>query len=187
MNPGKILERQWKQSSENQHIFTYRIKDTDNAFDQKKQKFNNTTFSTQNPCDYFQYYKGILLPIEMKSTSSKSASFEREPKTGGLIKFHQWSSLVKFNEFDGIYPGLVIEFRTEDDLKNVLDVNTYFIYIQDFVDFMCETDKNSINKLDIINHNGIIIESKKLRKYFNYNIIKCFDAIVERQWLEKVD
>lgn len=187
MNPGKILEKQWKQSSENQHIFIYRIKDTDNSFDSTKQKMNNTQFSTPNPCDYLQFHKGLLLPLELKSTCGKSVSFEREPKSGGLIKFHQITSLKNFSEYEGVYPGFILEFREEDDLKNVLDVHTYFIYIQNFLDFMAETDKNSINKLDIIDHGGIIIESKKLRKHFLYNIKKLFDTIVEKQWLDSKD
>ena len=51
------------------------------------------------------------------------------------------------------------------------------MYINDFNNFISNTDKSSINATDIVLNGGIPIEAVCKRKWFGYNIDKMIDDI----------
>ena len=61
---------------------------------------------------------------------------------------------------------LVLQFERE---------YTYGLMIEDFMRFLSESDKKSINKLDVVQYGGFIIEQKLLRKNYCYNVKKLLD------------
>ena len=50
---GKIFERQFKQSAQNQNLLIVRLNDTDLSFNPLVQNF--TRFTATNPCDFIMY------------------------------------------------------------------------------------------------------------------------------------
>ena len=92
MNKGKVFEQEWRKSSENQDLLIIRLTDSDMSFNPNKEL--RSRFTIQQPCDYIMHYHGNIFFLEMKSTHSKSMSFQREEKDSGMIKLHQINSLV---------------------------------------------------------------------------------------------
>ena len=52
-----------------------------------------------------------------------------------------------------------------------------FIEINNFIDFLAETGKKSINMIDVLRYKGIKLEQKKLRTNYHYEITKLLDCI----------
>ena len=91
-----------------------------------------------------------------------------------MIKAHQINSLVKFAQQEGVFAGFLFNFRDGEDISNNV---TYWLSIQNFSKFLCENDKQSINKLDCIEYGAIIIEQKIKRTHYTYNIKKMLEDI----------
>ena len=177
---GKDFEKAFANSAKEQGIFCYRLKDTDISFN------NNgfSQFTPKNPCDYFLFgnveqKKGVLYVIECKSTKYMSMSIETEPKRSSsakkMIRNDQLQSLIKLSFYDGVRAGFVLNFRDED--RNLDD--TYYMSIKDFVIFLDETQKKSINKMDC-ELRGIKIESKIKRSHYGYNVEKMMEDIEQK-------
>lgn len=137
-------------------------------------------FTVQQPCDYIMYYKGNIFFLEMKSTHSKSMSFQREEKDSGMVKLHQINSLVNLAQYDGSQAGFVFNFRDEREGHPYTE-DTYYMSIENFSSFFTSTDKKSISKLDIVQNGGIIIEAKQRRKLYDYNVKKMLCDIIEEK------
>lgn len=137
-------------------------------------------FTVQQPCDYIMHYKGTIFFLEMKSTHSKSISFQREEKDGGMIKLHQINSLVNLGQYEETQAGFVFNFRDEREGHPYTE-DTYYMSIQDFSSFYAATDKKSISKLDIVQNGGIIVEAKQRRKLYDYNVKKMLLDIVKEK------
>ena len=181
-NKGKEFEKRWKESCQRQDVFCLRLNDSDLSWNPSIK--NKTGFTPKNKADFICFQKGNLFPLELKSTCYNSISIQREEKEATkMIKLHQIKSLVEFNHFNGVFPGFLLNFREEDDNHNIVDEITYWLSIDNFSNFYCDSTKSSINKLDVINYNGIIVESKKLRKNFTYNPKGLFDKILEQDWV----
>lgn len=168
-NLGKVFEKNFKESSQKQGLWVYRIMDSDLSF-----CGGNSQYTKSNIADFIIFdveYRNMFL-VECKSTHYKSISFDREPADKKMIKLHQIKNLSENNQFDHVYSVFVFNFRNEDELHNIVDEDTYIMGIDDFNNFYCETDKASINKLDIVNHNGIRIDQQRKRKFFTYEIKK---------------
>lgn len=179
-NMGKIFEANFKtavQKAKEGKIFIYRIKDTDSAYNHTA----TSLYTHDNLCDYFMFCQGVLYALELKSTCYKSIGFELDPqKPQKMIKAHQVNGLTKLIPYENIIGGFVFNFRDEDRDNE----QTYFMRIEDFNEFACNTDKKSINAGDIVTYGGIPIESTKKRKWFTYNIDKMIDDI-EKDFLRK--
>ena len=179
-NMGKIFESNFKtavQKAKEGEIFIYRIKDTDTSYNHTE----TSKYTHNNLCDYFMYYNGILYALELKSTCYKSIGFELDPKKPQkMIKSHQIEGLTKLIPYEGIVAGFVFNFRDEDRG----DEQTYFMRIEDFNEFVYNTDKKSINAGDIVIYGGILVENTKQRKWFTYNVDKMIEDIKE-EFLEK--
>ena len=127
-------------------------------------------------CDFIVYKKPILCPIECKSTCYKSMSIQRDPedKSSKMIKLHQIQSLINASLADGCCPGLLLNFRNDEDINDNI---TYWLPIQGLSDFLVESDKGSINKLDCIQHGAYIVDQKLKRTHYTYDIEKLLNDI----------
>ena len=169
---GKRFEQNFKNSCNIQNILCIRLNDSSTSFIMEK----NARFTPDNPCDYINFYRNYLFPIECKSTEYGSISIQLEPQEKSkMIKLHQYNSLVNFSLYEGVYPCFLFNFRQ----KEGVDEDTYLMYVGDFTNFLSKTDKHSINKLDIVQNGGIIVEQKLLRTNYLYNIEKAFDDMIK--------
>lgn len=168
-NVGKAFEADFKNSVPD-YCLTIRLPDPPQAFTQR----SDTRFSHKNPCDFlvFDTKNRILYTLELKTTQYTNMSFEDitlhdPPKK--MIHKHQILGLAKFDKYDNIVSGFILNFR--DDVKQD---RTYFLSIANFNKFAKNTNKSSINELDIILYNGIKIDGKKLRTRYRWDIEELF-------------
>lgn len=94
-----------------------------------------------------------------------------------MIKLHQINSLVNLAQYEETQAGFVFNFRDEKEGHPYTE-DTYYMSIQNFSNFFNSTDKKSINKLDIVQNGGIIVEAKQRRKLYNYNAEKMLSDII---------
>lgn len=167
MNEGKKFEEDFKKSIPS-NILLYRLKDPAQGFGNS----TNTRFSLHNECDYFLYKNPNLIPIELKTTDKKSLTFAREKEDGSKqIKLCQINGLKRLNEFDGVCSGFIFNFR-KDEI-------TYWLGINNFLEFYNNTEKKSINIDDVVHGGGIKIEQTKIRVRNRYNVIDVIDLILK--------
>jgi penicillin-binding protein-related factor A (putative recombinase) len=160
-NEGKLFEEDFQNSTKKQSIFVHRIKDINLPLDLRAR-----VKLPQNQYDSILFYNGWLLPIEFKSTKSKSISFSES-----IIKEHQIQSLKDATEYEKVIPGFIFNFRSCDNA-------TFFIHIRDFITYkniaenqLDHTYKNKVNRssipIAICKEIGIeIINEKKRTRYF---------------------
>lgn len=164
-NEGKKFEKDWKDSIPND-VYYFRVKDTPSSFGQDS---SIVRFTLSSPFDCFIFYKGILFPMELKSTKEKSISIQRNKnEPSKMIKYNQIIGLQQANVYDGIYSGFIFNFRESE---------TYWLSIDKFMDFLSENDKKSINEKDIIKYNGILIDKVKKKVHYKYDIYDLLSNI----------
>lgn len=160
-NQGKIFEEQIKKSTPS-YALLYRLPDSAQAFGGS----NNLRFSSKNPFDYLMWdsKKHILYALELKTVSGKTISFERNKDEKREIHLHQINGLSKWNEYDGIICGFVIEFRKIE--------TTVFIGIDEFKKLINCIDKKSFNygDLDQYKIDYKIIKQIKARTRYTYKL-----------------
>lgn len=178
LNKGKVFEQEWRKSSENQNLLIIRLADSDMSFNPNKEL--RSRFTVQQPCDYIMHYNGHIVFLEMKSTHFKSVSFQRDKQDGGMIQLHQINSLVNLAQYEGALAGFVFNFRNEKEGTPYTE-DTYYMSIEDFSAFYNSSDKKSINKLDIVQNGGIIVDAKQRKKLYNYNVKKMLEDIVAQR------
>lgn len=128
-----------------------------------------------------------MFPIECKSTEYGSISIQREKEEKNkMIKLHQINSLVQFSLFPEVYPCFVFNFRSKEDDDLGEDV-TYLMHISDFSNFLVDSDKKSINKLNIIQYGGIKVDQKKLLKNYSYDLKKAFSEMINQQKEKEIE
>ena len=157
INAGKKFENRWKDCVPD-YVLYYRLPDPPQSFNQS----NNLRFSWKNPCDNFLFDGSTrtFFALELKSSKSKSFSFEKEKGTykTANIHYHQIEALTKFAKIDFVKSGFIFNFRYED--KNT--ERTYFQDIHDFNNMINEISKKSFNEKDLLQHNPILIEQTKI-------------------------
>ena len=117
-------------------------------------------------------YKGFFLPIELKSTKGTSFSIQSDKLEDGKdIKHHQIKSLERAQSFENVIAGFVLDFR---------ESNTYWISINDFMNFVCNTRKKSISEKDALSHNAILINKTLMRVNYKYDIGGMLNNIIVR-------
>lgn len=156
INPGKIFEHEIKDSIPS-NIFFYRIKDPAQGFSGG----TTTRFSLHNECDMFLYKYPVLVALELKSTQNTSLTFSLNSNDKN-IKACQIKGLSNFSLYHGIRAGFLFNFRKTE--------NTYFLEIDNFLLFLLNSTKKSINEDDVKKYGGIKIKSKKKRKRFIYEL-----------------
>lgn len=166
-NEGKKFEEDWKNSFAKLHVYYFRIKDSAASF-----SGGNTSFTRTNPYDCFVLYEGFFLPMELKSTKGTSFSFEKAGAGNGnkLIKLSQIHGLNEVSQFKNTKAGFIFNFR---------DVHrTYYLNIVNFMNFYNNTSKFSINEQDVIEYEGVLIESRLLKVRYRYNVEKLLNELI---------
>lgn len=135
-----------------------------------------TRFTSTNECDFllFDCSTRTLSALELKTTSGSLTywreDFENDGKKHSFqIKKNQILGLQKWSKFL-MNCGFIINFRNK---KN----RTFFVIIDDFLEYTSTLDKKSINMNDVLKMNPIEIESKLLRTNYRYNIDKFLKEI----------
>ena len=133
-------------------------------------QYDQKAFVPQQVCDYILHYNGTLFMTELKSSEKKYMTIERDK--AGMIKKHQYEQMAKYDDVNehGLF---VLQFLRDTDNEI-----TYAMKITDFMQFLNESDKSSINMLDVVQHGGIVIEQavRRTRKY--YNVKDILDKLV---------
>ena len=168
-NKGKNFEEHFKQSAKKEDLFIYRLRDNAMSYTQ-----TDTIYSHDNICDFFIYKNPNLFAFELKHTTYPSIGIQTSEDDGEkMIKYHQIKQLEKVSLYDGIKAGFILSYENEDTKTE----STFFIEINNFIDFLAETGKKSINMIDILRYKGIKLEQRKLRTNYHYEITKLLDRI----------
>jgi penicillin-binding protein-related factor A (putative recombinase) len=164
-NFGKVFENSFIQSLP-EHVLHKRLNDNAAAWSGG----NETRFSSNNECDFilFDDNTRTFYGLELKSTKEKSLTFWREDfedktkKQSFMIRKCQILGLQKWSKHKGVF-GFIINFRD-------LDNKTYFVGIEDFVQYTSALSKKSINIDDVLKMNPIEIKNHLLRTNYRYDI-----------------
>ena len=166
-NEGKNFEAIIK-SSAPPYLKITRIPDPPQSFTQR----SDTRFSKKNPYDYeaFDSVHRIQYSLELKTTSQKYLSYhtnEKDEKDGksANIQWHQIEGLTNASEYDNVISGFLLNFRL-DGGEQLL----YFLDINDFNKYRKNTNKKSLNIMDIALNGGVKINGEKLRKNYRWNL-----------------
>ncbi len=172
-NEGKIFESILKQNAP-PYLKMVRIPDPPQSFTQR----SDTRFSKKNPYDFEAYdsVHRISYSLELKSTSQKYLTYhtceedEKEKKSAN-IQWHQIEGLTRASEYENCLAGFMFDFRL-DNGEQLL----YFMNIKDFNKFRINTNKKSLNILDISLNGGVKISGEKLKKNYRWNLDKFLES-----------
>lgn len=155
MNAGKSFEQDFIKSVPDT-VYHYRFKDGTAAWGEQER----TRFQHSNICD-FLLFDGRLLLLELKSHKGKSIPFS-------CIRENQLKELSMADNFSGIIPGIVFNFR---------DVSkTYFVPIRHVYYYIAHADRKSI-PLNWVQENGIEIRQELKRVRYRYYIAEFLQEI----------
>lgn len=127
-------------------------------------------FSHHSPCDCMLFDGEYFYTLELKSVGTNSISFERLKEDKGIIHKYQIDSLLKFSKYKNVVSGFLLDFRLSD--------NTYFCRINEFIELINSIDKKSFNERDLLKYcSPIIIEKKKLKVNYKYNVCKLLGDV----------
>lgn len=170
-NVGKNFESIIRKSCPN-YVKVSRIPDPPQSFTQR----SDTAFSVKNPYDYeiFDSIHRIEYCLELKTTSQKYLSYhtceqDEKDKKNANIQWHQIEGLTKASEYDNVVAGFLCNFRL-DNGEQLL----YFLHIKDFNRFRNDTDKKSINIMDVVLYNGVKINGTKKRVNYKWDLDEFF-------------
>lgn len=163
LNSGKIFEDDFASSIDKSKNLLHRLKDTAQSYNNSEK----TRYTWQNPCDYFLFNGKMFFCFELKSTKSKSISYQRnkDDKSQRMIKWHQIEKLTEFSNYKNVLSGFFLNYR--DEKNNVQ--RTYFLNIKDFNKIRLSSDKHSINEIDILLNNAVKVNGhiKRIRWYWD--------------------
>lgn len=144
------------------YALLYRIHDSAQSFGGN----NKLRFSSKNPFDFLLWDSRahILYALELKTVKGKTISFERTENDVGEIHHHQIAGLNKWNQYDGITCGFIIEFRELE--------KTVFIEISEMNRLIELIPKKSFNYDDLSKYGiaHIQIAQKIARTRYTYDI-----------------
>jgi penicillin-binding protein-related factor A (putative recombinase) len=173
-NHGKIFEENFESSCKKAKVFFSRNRDIYIPPDLRKR-----IQVPKNPYDYFMFSKGILFPLELKSTKEKSFSFSES-----IIKQHQIDSLTEAQEFDDVISGFIFNFREPTN-------RAFFVHIHDFNTYkdVAENGKEHTYKsrvngssipIGVCEEIGLEIKNKKLKTNYRYDIQSFVQEAIEK-------
>ncbi len=129
-------------------------------------------FSQHSPCDFMHFDGQLFYTLELK-TFEGSCSFERCKGEKGIIHHYQVESLKKFYTYKNVCSGFILDFRKSD--------NTYFLSIEQWDGLVNSISKKSFSESDILKYaTPLLIEKKKLKVNYKYNIESLFQKIKEK-------
>jgi hypothetical protein len=173
-NPGKKFEENWADSYKG--IYHLRLKDGT-----KWDRSENSSFQPSNPCDLIQFRPPYLWMLELKSTVGSSMSFHgARPWEKSNIKYtikpNQVKDLMKYSKYENVICGFILNFR-ERVLKTATHPHqTYFVSIDNFVNFAQGAGKSSITAEDC-KEIGVSIEHRLKKVNYEYNIEKLINEV----------
>ena len=169
-NAGKIFEEDIKKSCLKDGLFVHRIRDNAMSYTESE-----TSYTKENPYDFIIYKMPYLLTVELKHTTYPSISIQvnEDDDKKKMIKYHQIKELQKASEHDGIKAGFILSFHN----KKIESESTFYISIDNFIDFLTMENKKSINMLDIVQYHGVRVEQRLLRSHYYYNISNLIEKI----------
>lgn len=160
-NPGKVFEEQWKKSTPD-YALLYRLPDPAQSFGGG----NRLRFSRKPEFDFLLWdsQRHILYALELKSVRGKSISFERSEKEDREIHYNQITGLNRWNAYDGIVCGLIVEFRGIE--------KTVFLDIEQMNRIMELIPKKSFNYDDFDRYKirYTLIQQNKVRTKYLYDV-----------------
>lgn len=166
-NEGKKFESVFKSCSP-PYLKITRIPDPPQSFTQR----DDTKYSKKNPYDFevFDSLHRIQYSWELKTTSQKYLTYhtseeDEKAKKSANIQWHQIEGLTKASEYDNCSAGFLFNFRL-DNGEQLL----YFMNIKDFNKFRKNTNKKSLNIMDISLNGGVKIRGEKLRVNYRWNL-----------------
>ena len=128
----------------------------------------NTRFASTNECDFllFDCNSRTLSALELKSTQGNLTYWRKDFEDG---KKHTWK--IKKNQILGLKKwsqylmncGLIFNFRSCSN-------RTFFVMIDDFLEYTNTLNKKSINIHDVLKMNPIEIENHLIRTHYRYNV-----------------
>lgn len=166
-NEGKNFESIIKSNAPS-YFKIVRIPDPPQSF----VKMKDAKFSKKNPYDFeaFDSLHRISYSLELKSTAQKYLTYhtckeDEEKGKSAMIMWHQIEGLTKASKYDNCTAGFLFNFRL-DNGEQLL----YFMNIKDFNRFKANTNKKSLNIMDIALNGGVKINGEKLIKNYRWNL-----------------
>lgn len=163
-NEGKRFEDAFTKSIP-EHVLIKRLNDNASAWNGG----DKTRFSSNNECDYILFdddtrtFYGLELKTTQKSLTFWREDFEdKNKKQTFQIRKCQILGLEKWSKHFGVF-GFIINFRNENN-------RTFFIMVDEFLDYTSTLSKKSINIDDVLKMNPVEIQNHKLRTNYKYDI-----------------
>ena len=108
--------------------------------------------------------------LELKTVAQKYLTYhtceaDEKQKKSANIQWHQIEGLTKASEYENVIAGFMLNFRL-DNGEQLL----YFLNIKDFNKFRNNTNKKSLNIMDIVLCGGIKINGEKLKVNYRWNL-----------------
>ena len=172
-NTGKNFESIIKNNAPSYFKIT-RIPDPPQSFTQR----SDTRFSKKNPYDYeaFDSLHRIQYSLELKTVGQKYITYhtsenDEKDKKGANIQWHQICGLTNASEYDNVIAGFLLNFRLENGEQLL-----YFLNIKDFNKFAKNSNKRSMNIMDVALNGGIKINGEKLRVNYRWDLDEFLKA-----------
>jgi penicillin-binding protein-related factor A (putative recombinase) len=172
-NSGKNFESIIKSNAPS-YLKVTRIPDPPQSFTKRE----DTAFSRKNPYDFeaFDSLHRIQYCLELKSVAQKYLSYhtcekDEKDKKSVHIQWHQIDGLTKASEYDNVTAGFLINFRLENGEQLL-----YFLNIKDFNRFRKDSNKKSLNIMDVVLCGGIKINGEKLRVNYRWNLDEFLES-----------
>ena len=170
MNTGKKFEKNFK-ASVPKDIYYLRLNDPAVGF-----TGGASSYAVSNPFDCLLYNGQRLYCLELKSKNGAITYWREDFEADGKkhtfeIKKHQILGLKKAAQYDGVFAGLIINFRNVDE--------TWCLPIRNFLDYTAELRKKSINAKDAANMGGLPVAVRKLKVNERYDI-QALTEVIER-------
>lgn len=168
MNTGKIFENNFKASVPKDYYYL-RLHDPAVGF-----TGGASSYAVSNPFDCLLYNGQRLYCLELKSKNGAITYWREDFEADGKkhtfeIKKHQILGLKKAAQYDGIFAGIIINFRHTGD--------TYCIPIDKFLAYTSVLDKKSINTQDAVAMGGIPVGVRKLKVNERYDIAGLTEVV----------
>ena len=172
-NVGKNFESIIKSNAPS-YLKVTRIPDPPQSFTQR----SDTRFSKKNPYDFecFDSKHRIDYCLELKTVAQKYLTYhtceqDEKDKKSANIQWHQIEGLTKASEYENVIAGFFLNFRLDSDEQLL-----YFLNIKDFNKFRKNTNKKSLNIMDIVLCGGIKINGEKKRVNYRWNLDEFLEA-----------
>lgn len=169
MNTGKIFEQNFKASVPKDYYYL-RLNDPAVGF-----TGGTSSYAVANPFDCLIYTGRMLHCLELKSTNGAITYWREDFEADGKkhtfeIKKHQILGLQKAARHEGVFAGIIINFRNADE--------TYCLPIANFLSYTETLDKKSINQKDAAAIGGILIQARKLKVNERYDV-RALTGVIE--------